>query len=119
MSIFDAFIDDLTFLENDVRSNLAALKSGENFDALVKTLTTVFDQADDLLKQAEIEARSHGSKERRELSDRLKVRRDTFTALRSEFDTELFQSQKSQLFGKSGEDRGRMLDANEKYEPGD
>jgi ABC-type transporter Mla subunit MlaD len=114
MSIFDAYVDDLAFLEKDVRSNLAALKSGDNVDALVKTLGTVFDQADDLLKQAEVEARSFESRERKVLNEKLKSRRDTFAALRAEYDNELFQSQKAQLTGKSGEDRGRMLDSNEK-----
>lgn len=114
--IFDAYLDDLKFLATDIRNNLVTLKSGENADALQKTISTVFDQANDLIKQAEIEARSHESKERKYLNDRLKNHKEIFAGLKSEYDSELFQNQKAQLVGRSGEDRGRMLETNEKYD---
>eukprot|EP00428_Durinskia_dybowskii_P072236 CAMPEP_0170402150 /NCGR_PEP_ID=MMETSP0117_2-20130122/25405_1 /TAXON_ID=400756 /ORGANISM="Durinskia baltica, Strain CSIRO CS-38" /LENGTH=181 /DNA_ID=CAMNT_0010659001 /DNA_START=30 /DNA_END=572 /DNA_ORIENTATION=- len=114
MSIFDAYLDDLVFLATDIRTNMTALSSGENVDQLSKTISSVFDQADELIKQAEIEARSFESKERKLLNDKLKIHKETFVGLKSEYETQLYKTQKSQLFGKSGEDRGRMLETNEK-----
>ena len=114
MSIFDAYLDDLVFLATDIRTNMTALSSGENVDQLSKTISSVFDQADELIKQAEIEARSFESKERKMLNDKLKIHKETFVGLKSEYETQLYKTQKSQLFGKSGEDRGRMLETNEK-----
>ena len=114
MSIFDAYCDDLTFLAQDIRNNLITLKTGEGFEALCKTILTIFDQSADLLKQAEVEARSHESKERKFLNDKLRCHKDVFTNLRAEYDNDVFQMQKSKLTGKSGEDRGRMMDVNEK-----
>ena len=114
MEIFDAYCDDLAFLARDVRSNLDALKTGNSFDVTKKTIQACFDQSTDLMKQAEIEARGHSSQVRRELNERLKIHKDSFFDMKGEFDTVVFQNQKSQLVGRSGEDRGRMLETNEK-----
>jgi hypothetical protein len=114
-TIFDAYCDDLSFLATDIRNNLNVMKSGEASDALCTTISTVLDQATDTIKQAEVEARSFPSAERRVLNDKIKVYRDKFQDLKSEYDNELFQMKKSKLVGKSGEDRGRMLDVEEKY----
>jgi hypothetical protein len=114
MSIFEEYVKDLNFFTEDIRNNLAVLKTGENFDALSDTIRAVFDQANELVKQAEVEARSYESKERRVLNDRIKEFKDQLFALKTEFDAEQFQNERSKLFGKSGEDRGRMLETNEK-----
>lgn len=116
MSIFDAYCDDLTFLTTDLKNNIEALKGGSDFDATRRTIQACFDQSTDLMKQAEIEARGHSSAERRVLTEKLKIYKDTFFELKGDFDTTVFQQQKSQLTGKSGEDRGKMLEANEKYD---
>lgn len=115
-SIFEEYIKDLTFLATDVRNNIQELQGGQNFEALSKTIKTVLDQATELIKQAEIEARSHESRERKALNDKLRQHKDIFATLQSDFDTENFRVQKSQLTGRSGEDRGRMLETNEKYD---
>lgn len=112
--IFDAYCDDLTFMANDVRGNLEILRSGESFGQVKNTIQAVFDQSTDIVKQAEIEARGHSSQERRALTDKLKFHKDKFFALKQEFDSIVFQNQKSQLTGRSGEDRGRMLETQEK-----
>ena len=116
ISIFEEYIKDLTFLATDVRNNIQELQGGQNFEALSKTIKTVLDQATELIKQAEIEARSHESRERKALNDKLRQHKDIFATLQSDFDTENFRVQKSQLTGRSGEDRGRMLETNEKYD---
>lgn len=112
--IFDAYCDDLKFLATDLKNNLEVLRSGENFDSARKTIQAVLDQSNDLVKQVEVEVRGHSSQERRVLTEKLKVYKDEFFQLKQEFDSVVFQSQKSQLVGKSGEDRGRMLETNEK-----
>ncbi len=112
--IFDAYCDDLKFLATDLKNNLEVLRSGENFDSARKTIQAVLDQSNDLVKQVEVEVRGHSSQERRVLTEKLKVYKDEFFQLKQDFDSVVFQSQKSQLVGKSGEDRGRMLETNEK-----
>uniref|UniRef100_A0A7S3M5W9 Vesicle transport v-SNARE N-terminal domain-containing protein n=1 Tax=Spumella elongata TaxID=89044 RepID=A0A7S3M5W9_9STRA len=112
--IFDAYCDDLKFLATDLKNNLEVLRSGENFESARKTIQAVLDQSTDLVKQVEVEVRGHSSQERRILTEKLKIYKDEFFQLKQEFDSVVFQSQKSQLVGKSGEDRGRMLETNEK-----
>mmetsp|Transcript_32203 Transcript_32203/g.54305 ORF Transcript_32203/g.54305 Transcript_32203/m.54305 type:complete len:218 (+) Transcript_32203:177-830(+) len=115
MSVFDAYCDDLNAVTNDIRSNLANLKAGGDADAIGKSIQELFDQSKELIEQAEVEARSHASKERRELTEKLRSYKDDVQKLRSEYDGALFQNQKAQLTGQKGEDRGRFLDVNEKY----
>jgi hypothetical protein len=112
--VFDAYLDELTFFSTDIRNNIVVLKSGENFASVSKTIETVFEQANEVVKQAEVEARSFESKERKYLNERLKFHKETLASLRSDYDSEIYQTQRSQLVGKSGEDRGRMLEQNEK-----
>jgi len=114
MSVFDAYCDDLNAVTNDIRSNLANLKAGGDADAIGKSIQELFDQSKELIEQAEVEARSHASKERRELTEKLRSYKDDVQKLRSEYDGALFQNQKAQLTGQKGEDRGRFLDVNEK-----
>ena len=120
MEVFNAYCDDLTFLTNDIRNNIDELKckigspDTEYADKLCRTIDSLFDQSDDMIKQVEMEARSQESKDRKIANERVKSYKDTFNQQRSTYQNIIYEIQKSNLVGKSGEDRGRMLDVHQK-----
>lgn len=126
MEVFDAYCEDLTFLSDDIQKNLSSLKgmvgrsssSSSNdttaADSLCRTIQSIFDQLDDTFKQAEMEARSLESKDRKSSNDRLRQYKDNIQSLRNKFDSTVYELQRSHLVGKTGEDRGRVLEVNQK-----
>lgn len=128
MEVFNAFCEDLTFLSDDIQKNLSSLKgmvgssssssSSSNdsaaADSLCRTIQSIFDQLDETVKQAEMEARSLESKDRKSSNDKMRQFKDNFLSLRNKFDSTVYELQRSHLVGKTGEDRGRMLDVNQK-----
>jgi hypothetical protein len=114
MSVFDAYCDDIQVLASDISRNLSKLKGGDNSETSLKALQALFEQSTDMVKQAEVEARSYESKERKFLNEKLKGYKEDLAGMKSEYDSQMFLNQKSLLTGQKGEDRGRMLDVNEK-----
>lgn len=123
MSIFDDYCKDLDFMYDDISRNLADLRnrdtsiSNSDFEKYEKTINAVFDQSDDLVKQAEIETRSHASAERKLLLERVKEYKDRFSDLRERFKNESNRLQKALLVGtKSGDAKIRLMESSEKIE---
>ena len=120
MEVFNAYCDDLTFLSNDIRNNIDELKckvgspDTEYADKLCRTIDSLFDQSDDMIKQTEMEARTQDSQDRKVANERIKALKDTFHQQRNTYQNIIYEIQKSNLVGQNGEDRGRMLDVQQK-----
>jgi vesicle transport through interaction with t-SNAREs 1 len=73
-------------------------------------------QAGDLLKQMEVEVRSHDSATRKVLSEKVNQYKRVLTSLKTDFKKVKEDSERNNLFAgtKSGEDRQRLLNTNEK-----
>lgn len=73
-------------------------------------------QAGDLLKQMEVEVRSHDAATRKVLTEKVNQYKRVLSSLRTDFGKAKEESERSNLFSgtKSGEDRQRLLNTNEK-----
>ena len=73
-------------------------------------------QAGDLLKQMEVEVRSHDSATRKVLSEKVNQYKRVLNSLRTDFTKAKEESDRNNLFAgtKSGADRQRMMDTNQK-----
>jgi hypothetical protein len=73
-------------------------------------------QAGDLVKQMEVEVRSHDPATRKMLTEKVNQYKKSLNSLRSDFEKAREESQRSGLFvgSKSNEQRQRLLDTNDK-----
>ena len=119
MSIFDAYDSEFSSLSQEINKNLNELRQGsasEKAGALVKQIDALFIQATDLIKQMEVEVRSHDAATRKVLGDKVTAYKKSLASLKADFERAKEQTQRSSLIGeKSGEQRQRLLDSNDKY----
>jgi vesicle transport through interaction with t-SNAREs 1 len=85
----------------------------------VKHVDALLMQAGDLVKQMEVEIRSHDAATRKVLSEKISQYKKSLASLRSDFERARTESQRSNLNldGKSAADRDRFLATNDKYVP--
>lgn len=120
MSVFDAYQEefDLKYREGRTAINdLAALDGKDNVkrNAKISEANAALDALTSTVKQQEIEARSMGRDEKKMLMDKISQNKDSISSLRAELNTTIAKVDRSALIGgKSGEDRRRMIDTNEK-----
>ncbi|RYH06283.1 hypothetical protein EON65_43075 [archaeon] len=116
MSIFDAYDAEFASLTKDINKNLNDLKSDpQNGSSLIKMIDALLSQAQDLIKQMEVELRSHDTATRKSLTEKVNVYKKTRQNLKSDFERAKEESERSALIGeKSGEHRQRLLNANDK-----
>jgi hypothetical protein len=83
---------------------------------LIRHIEALISQAGDLIKQMEVEVRSHDTATRKILTDKVNSYKRSLQSLRSDFDKAREESQRSNLFvgSKSNEQRQRLLDTNDK-----
>jgi len=112
--VFDAYCEDIQVIANDISRNLSKMKGGDSSETCLKAIQALLEQSADMVKQAEVEARSCQSTERKYLNEKLKGYKENLASLKSDYDNQTFVNQKCLLTGQKGEDRGRMLDVNEK-----
>lgn len=106
VSVHNVFIISLTF------TALISEKSAN----LVKHIDALLAQASDLVKQMEVEIRSHDAATRKVLSDKINQYKKSLASLRSDFERARSEADRANLIGggKSAADRERFLTANDK-----
>jgi hypothetical protein len=121
MSIFEAYDSEFSSLSQDIIKNVGELKnnssSGDKSGSLIKQIEALFSQSADLIKQMEVEVRSHDPATRKMLNEKVNQYKKSNGTLKSDFERAKEQSQKASLVGgsgKSGEQRQRLLDTNDK-----
>jgi bacterioferritin-associated ferredoxin len=118
-SIFDAYQEEYVKDSEEFRRSIALLQEcGSNQDkkrSALSSCDSCIDKISNLLKEMEMEVRTYSSSNKRTCSEILSRDKEEFTTLKSEYNTAKFAAEKANLTGgKSGEDRRRMLDTNEK-----
>jgi len=117
MSIFDAYDSEFSSLNQEIIKNLGELKnsSGDKAASSIKLIEGLFSQSADLIKQMEVEVRSHDPATRKMLTEKVTQYKKSNSTLKSDFERAKEQAQRSSLVGaKSGEQRQRLLDNNDK-----
>ena len=120
MSIFDAYDQEFNSLCQEITRNNSELKQAASSDAekssgTVRLVEGLLNQAGDLIKQMEVEVRSHDPATRKVLLDKVTQYKKSMLSHRSDLERAKEQSQRSSLLGtKSVEQRQRMMDANDK-----
>ncbi len=120
MSIFDAYDQEFNSLCQEIAKNISELKGYSTSDAdkssgLIRQCDGLLSQASDLIKQMEVEIRSHDPATRKALIDKVNGYKKSLLKHRSDFERGKEQAQRSSLIGdKSIEHRQKYLDANDK-----
>lgn len=118
MSLIDAYQEELDSYVTDIRSSMAQLRQSSDqteWSSCKSHVEDVLGKSTDIIKSMELEVRTCGPTERRQYTEKLRANKDIFAAFKAELTSLNFERQKSTLIGgKSGEDRRRMLDANER-----
>mmetsp|Transcript_7367 Transcript_7367/g.6604 ORF Transcript_7367/g.6604 Transcript_7367/m.6604 type:complete len:214 (+) Transcript_7367:62-703(+) len=120
MSIFDAYDSEYGALSRDIIKNISELKqlssdNKEKSSNLIRHIDALLIQAADLIKQMEIEVRSHDAGTRKALNEKVSEYKKSLLSLRNDYDRTKEKSQRSSLIGdKSIEQRERLLKTNDK-----
>ena len=117
MDVFAVYEREAETVKDQIRENLDQLVSPEGADsrALIKKTSDLFDQAADLIKQMNLEVRSHQVQARVALTERVSEISKLFPPLKSEFERIREKTQRSALIGDSSTaDRSRVLNVNDK-----
>lgn len=120
MSMFDAYQEEFDSKQRDGRAALAELASVDPKDSAKKNskiseINAILDEMASLVKQQEIEARGMDREERRLSMEKTGQNKETITSMRGEMTSTSARIDRSGLVGgRSGEDRRRLIDANEK-----
>jgi vesicle transport through interaction with t-SNAREs protein 1 len=120
MSIFDAYNEEFNSLSHQISKNICDLKtfSFDNDDKLYKLINLIDNliiQANDLLKQINVEVRSHDSATRKLLIDKVQQYQKSILSHKKDFELAREKAQRSDLIGdNSSSDRQRLLDTNSK-----
>lgn len=119
MSIFDAYIQEFSTLSQDISKSISEYRSYSDADksaTLGRQVESLLGQANDLIKQMELEVRSHDPATRKVLGDKLSTYKKSIVSMKTDFEAARNELQKSSLIGsKSNEQRQRLLDTNQKY----
>jgi vesicle transport through interaction with t-SNAREs 1 len=109
--------DDSEFLHSQLITYFYCYVS-EKSSNLVKHIDALLAQAGDLVKQMEVEIRSHDAATRKVLSDKIAQYKKSLASLRSDFERARTEADRAKLVGggggKSAQDRERFLTANDK-----
>eukprot|EP01035_Chromulina_nebulosa_P017351 gene17351-22898_t len=120
MSIFDAYDSEYGALSRDIIKNISELKqlssdNKEKSSNLIRHIDALLIQATDLIKQMEIEVRSHDAGTRKALNEKVSEYKKSLLSLRNDYDRTKEKAQRSSLIGdKSAEQRERLLKTNDK-----
>ena len=119
--IFKAYDEEFNSLSREISRNISDLKAaGQDEEAasagLTRQLEALLSQAADLIKQMEVEVRSHDSATRKVLQDKVLHYKKSLASHRSDFERAKEAAERSALGigSKSQEQRQRLLDVNDK-----
>jgi len=116
-SIFQAYDQEYSALSAEIQKGISDIKNSEKDDGgkAISQTEALLGQASDLIKQMEVEVRSHDAATRKVLSDKVATYKRSVTSLQTDFKKAREVAERSSLIGaKSGEQRQRLLDVNEK-----
>jgi vesicle transport through interaction with t-SNAREs protein 1 len=116
MSIFDAYDSEFNTLTREINKTVADFKvSTGKKDVQTRQIDGLLSQATELIKQMEVEVRSQDAATRKALTEKVAQYKRALNSLKSDYNTAREQADRSNLIGgKSGEQRQRLLDTNEK-----
>lgn len=125
--IFRAYDEEYNSLSREISKNISALKgmgtpsSEEEAESsgsaqLIRQLDALMSQASELIKQMEVEVRSHDSATRKVLGDKVAHYKKSLATHRSDFERAKEAAERVALGigSKSQEQRQRLLDVNDK-----
>ncbi len=118
-TIFDAYDQEFNNLSREIQKNSSELKATSNdkdrSSSLIRQIEALLSQASDLIKQMNVEVRSHDLATRKILSEKVSHYSKSLTSLKADFERIKEVAQRSSLIGeKSSGDRQRLLDTNDK-----
>ena len=119
-SIFDAYNQEYNNLSQQIQRNTSELRAygsenPEKCAGLARQVEALLSQAADLLKQMNVEVRSHDMATRKVLTEKVSQYSKALAALRQDYERAKEASQRSSLIGeKSIADRQRLLQTNDK-----
>ena len=90
MSIIDAYSEDFNAKCQEISSSISELKECSNADrdkvsSLVRCTDNILTQADQLIKQMELEVRSQDASTKMALTEKMRLYKDTLRSHRSDF----------------------------------
>lgn len=131
MSIFDAYDSEFNSLLEEIQKSIQLLNEYHNNndskdikkqDNLIKLTDGLFMQSNDLLKQMEVEVRSHDLATKKRLNEKVLKYKQNINNMKSEFTSISIKIEKLALMNddmasnsKSVEHRQRLLTVNERY----
>lgn len=113
MSIFDAYDQEFSSLSREASKGVADYRSTGKGN--LRQIEGLISQAGDLIKQMEVEVRSHDPATRKALTEKVNQYKRALASLKTDFNSAREQSDRSTLVGKSGEQRQRLLDSADKF----
>eukprot|EP01041_Mallomonas_annulata_P002496 gene2496-4852_t len=120
MSIFEAYDQEFNALSHEISNNISDLRTyttnPEKSTYLIGQIERLLSQAGELMKQMEVEVRSQDQATRKVLSDKVTQYKKSLASLKADFEKSRDEAQKSSLMvgSKSGEQRQRLMNANDK-----
>lgn len=119
-SIFDAYDQEFSNLSREIQKNINELKASQSDEtdnsSAIRMIEGLLSQANDLVKQMNVEVRSQDPATRKILTEKLNQYIRSLQSTKSDFERAREQSQRSTLIGeKSSTDRQRLLNTNDKY----
>ena len=120
-SIFDAYDQEFSNLSREIQKNVNELKASQSAEesdnsSSIRLIEGLLSQANDLVKQMNVELRSQDPATRKILSEKVNQYMKSLQSTKSDFERAREQSQRSTLIGeKSSADRQRLLNTNDKY----
>jgi len=108
---FNALSREISNASNDFRDT----ESSSKRDIQAKQIDGLMSQASELIKQMEVEVRSLDASTRKSLTEKVTQYKRALASLKTDFNSRRNQADNSSLLGtKSGADRQRLLDTNDK-----
>ena len=121
--IFAAYDQEFNNLSREIQKNISELKNDSSSatmspihsDGLIRQIEALLTQANDLLKQMNVEVRSHDPATRKILTEKMAQYAKIVSSHKMDFERAKEQVQRSALIGdRSMADRQRLLDTNDK-----
>lgn len=120
MSMFDAYQEEFDSKQREARAALTALagvdpKDNAKKSSSISQVNAALEEMSSIVKQQEIEARGMDREGKRLSLDKIGQNKESITAIRGELNATVARVDRSGLVGgRSGDDRRRLIDANEK-----
>lgn len=120
MSMFDAYQEEFDSKQREARAALTALagvdpKDNSKKSSSISQVNAALDEMSSIVKQQEIEARGMDREGKRLSLEKIGQNKESITAIRGELNSTVARVDRSGLIGgRSGDDRRRLIDANEK-----